>query len=327
MPSHGKCPSFVYEAWTFSLSRVQGVVHAWLACRHIRCYCVGLRLLYYMISERQQGKDRRPLEARLATYLRLPGMTYAREYYTSYPNDYIEPEIQKMLRRRLGNFALSAAQRGELPEQLGLDFIASKLLAESVLARTIAYHGSPYKLDLLQPQQAAWNAASPNKRYRFADGDPAICASPTTDFPAMRAVLHGAHPEIASQPLILRKRVDRFGRVLWFTSEETLDIVTAEQTSGNVYAIDVHPEHSNDTADPVFDALRNEYRIFGTRQPLVYVPVTAESLPDDLCVIPTDSRAQLATIPQYDNVVKWSEEMKVDIRPLGGLWPKEYADY
>jgi hypothetical protein len=270
--------------------------------------------------------NNKPLELRVATSLGLEGGLYASEYF--WPYDYHEPGFLQRYKQELGELALQAVQEGRLSGPLGLEYVESDMFAyhANEVRNELAYHGSPHILSTIQRRQATWHDTDPAQPYRFIDGQPAICASPTTEFPAMRALLHEAHPEVAIQSLQLRKCRDRQGRWLWFTSEETLAGIKAEGVAGQVYAFSLRAAKIRDDQELRYDPSRDEYRIYGQRQVLARVPVGPDALPTDLCVIPSDGQAQLRLMQLYDHVLRWSKATGVPVRPLGGLWPKEYAE-
>lgn len=269
--------------------------------------------------------ETKPLNVRLAVELGLSAPTYAPEYFFG-PDHYVEPDLQHGYDNELAQLALQAAQGGRLAGTLGLEYAESDIFLNSVnkYREQVTYHGSPYTLDIIEPRQPIWKDIDPASPHQFADGRPAICASPSTVFPAMRAVLHHAHPELAEQSLLLYKAKDRFDRVSWVTSEEVLEVVTNEGTKGNVCPIGLQAPAGQDQAAPTIDQLRNEHRIYGKRRPLARVPVTVEALPPDLCVIPSDAKAELANVGEYNNILAWSKASDIPIRSLGGLWPTAY---
>jgi hypothetical protein len=269
-----------------------------------------------------RGEADRSFKERLVIHLGLSVSAYAPEHAFG-PDYYVEPRLQRHYKTELADLALRAAQSGQLSGRLGLEYAESQIFLDGLLfSENVAYHGSPFDLHIIRPRQASWHDRDIT-RPRFADGRPAISASKTTKFPAMRAVLHDGHPEIAGQPLVLRKARDRKEKATWFTSEEVLEILGAEGTNGVVYPIRLSVR--GDVQEPDFDPDREEYRIYGPRAPLIRVPVGAEALPPDLCVIPADERHKLTDLPKFNNVYRWGEVMHVPVRPLGGLWPNDYA--
>jgi hypothetical protein len=282
------------------------------------------------MSEAWQPTSELPFRVRLVSHLGLPGVTYARDHYFG-QDHYTEPEFVKKWDAELVSIAIRAVEEGDLTGGLGLEFIEDALYLRHSGATKLAYHGSPFNLDKLEPRQAIWNDPDPTKPYRYADGQPALCVSRTTKFPAMRALLHEAHPEVAAQPWYLSKRTDARFRPYWFTSEETLDSLKSEGTQGFVCALDLAGGEwmrgSKVETDVVYDRGRDEYRIFSSRQPLLKVTVGAEALPPDLCVIPADDRWKLGRLSVYDNVRAWGDAERVAVRPLGGLWDISFAPY
>jgi hypothetical protein len=269
-----------------------------------------------------------PMEARLTSALGLPGVEYAHNHYL--PEEYEAPQRLREKRRELARLAFAALARRALPETLAKDLISHSLFLSAVShckARPIAYHGSPYDLTVLKPSQPQWNDFREGRKHRYADGQPAVCASPTTKFPVMRAVLHSGHPALAELPMYLCKSSDASGRTTWFTSEEAIDCVRQEGIEGRVHILRLYNDRLPEPrrSDEVSYRLdRDEYRIRAERQSLVSVPVGLASLPTDLCVIPAEDCHLIKFMSLYQNPREWGDEQAVPVRPLGGLWPMDY---
>ena len=129
------------------------------------------------IPGRSAGTDR-PSKVRLIIHLGLSGEAYAPEYLFG-PDEYVDPRFVRESRKKLAELALAAAQRGQLPGGLGLEYAQSDLFLGDISGvLTVVHHGSPYTLDVIRPRQAAFHhPVDPTKPYRFVDDKPAICAS------------------------------------------------------------------------------------------------------------------------------------------------------
>jgi hypothetical protein len=273
--------------------------------------------------------DDLPFEEQLARTLGLAAQDFARDRY--FPGDYVDPDHIREARRTLADLALSAVADERIQGRLALQFMESELFTQdhTVFNNRVVYHGSPYQLHVLRPAQPLWHDLDPTATYRYTDGSPAICASPNTRFPTMRALLHDAHPPVAEHTFYLGKRLDAKERTHWFTSEEVLADLTIAETRGCVYAIDrvCNVGGVKRMGGYVFLAERNEYRLTGERQPLLKASVGVDDLPGDLCVIPAEASGALSELHKYDKVRIWGAALGVPVRPLGGRWPASFAPY
>ncbi len=262
-----------------------------------------------------------PFRVRLITALGMPVAYYAADYL--WPGDYhahmnIAEKTDEVNRR-----AWEAVTAGTLQGRIALEFIDDQhKYSKSTQPGSLLYHGTPYIFQFLRPHQATWQ----DSQWRdYADGSPAICASDTFDMPVTRSLLHDNRPEFRDNrdvTLILAKHQDRRRRVYWFTSTEALAAVS--NSEGKVYAFYrdrlVHPNQL-DERPPEHLRERDEYRVYGMRDPIARITTTAKDLPGNLLVLSNQHADKLADLSEYENPRQMSDDLGIDIHPLGDVWP------
>jgi hypothetical protein len=123
------------------------------------------------------------------------------------------------------------------------------------------FHGSPYRIDILEPHQAR-SGGEP-------DGEPAVATTPNVDSAIFRAIIHRRKDEAAGRPHNSAWSGTR-GGMRYMTLKSSIEALTPDE-EGYVYAFV--------TADHQFFAWKGELRSLQPLKPDVTVTVHQSDLP------------------------------------------------
>src|SRR5512133_290345 len=220
--------------------------------------------------------------------------------------------------KQLTEAALRAIKFQNMCGAIALKFVQSAMFTRHAVRPNhrppLLFHGSPqHGLKVLEPRQATWTYREPGVPLNYNHGRPAICSSATTHLPVLRALFHESRPELKGLPLVLKRAVDAFGTAHWVTSYEALGELSGSGSRGSVYGFDNPGPSSSFQTGYEYDLERKEYRIYGTRSPLVEVRVGMRDLPTNVYAIPAAERDKLQNFGDFANPVKWAMRMDVHL--------------
>lgn len=157
---------------------------------------------------------------------------------------------------------------------------AKKLLIELEASGQYVFHGSPSRIEELEPRQA-YNHPE-GSQAGVPDGAPAVAATPLVDVAIFRAIVNSDNIKISHSSRFGPDKEDdkkmRFGLSVNGHSD-------LEGTKGYVYVL------PKDTFAPYQRTASFEWRSSENIKPIQVVEVSAEDLPEDIEVLPEKTRS------------------------------------